>query len=85
MDSRRERFNPTDPLPQRDPMKTLADWGAPPEPGAYERPWDGGPPPWAARERSRRALPGWAVLSLMMGLSYLAVVVIAGLLLWLSS
>lgn len=79
METRRERFEPGHapvyPLPERQPWETFQRWGAPPEPavrpGQYERPWDSpGPPPWAdetARERSRRGLPTWAVVTIAVG------------------
>jgi len=78
METRRERFEPGQvpvyPLPQRDPMRTLADWGAPPsppirpdEPGAYERPWlSPGRPPWAEEPRPRRT-PAWALWAVLVG------------------
>ena len=77
-----EKFDPgaapVYPLPERDPMRTLADWGAPPMnwvqsdyPGAYERPWDSpGRPPWAEPEQTapgRRRAPGWAVACVLAG------------------
>jgi hypothetical protein len=67
-----EKFDPGQapvyPLPERDPMRTLADWGAPPDPpiqpdypGAYERPWlSPGRPPWA--ESKPPAPTGWIEL-----------------------
>ena len=86
-----EKFDPgaarVYPLPQRDPMRTLADWGAPPDPpirpdrpGVYERPWDSpGPPPGAAeraesvRRHSRPRVPAWAVALVMVGVLLLCV------------
>ena len=78
-------------LPQRDPMRFLADWGAPPSPpispgrpGAYERPWDSpGPPPWADQAApgalSRGRTPRWAVAAVLVGsaLVLIAVTVLA--------
>lgn len=72
MDPRYERLYdpgkaPVYPLPQRDPMRALADWGAPPEPPIRPYPLDDerayaspGPPPWATRaERELAVQHGW--------------------------
>lgn len=72
---------PVYPLPQRDPMMALADWGMPPEPpirpdepGAFERPWlSPGCPPWAEPERR---VPGWAQASIVIGVTLVAVATI---------
>lgn len=80
---------PVYPLPQRDPMRFLADWGAPPSPpirpdesGAYERPWDSpGRPPWA---EPASIIPAWAVLSVALGSALLMAAVITGLVVWAS-
>lgn len=74
MDSQYERlYDPgqVHPLPQRDPMRALADWGAPPEPPvppyaldderAYVSP---GPPPWV---QPRRQTPAWALAAVLVG------------------
>lgn len=84
---RKSEFDPGQarvyPLPRRDPMKALADWGAPPnppirpdEPGAYERPWDSpGRPPWV--EPDRRRTPFWAWVCVVDGVVLLMVVAYA--------
>jgi hypothetical protein len=66
------------PLPGREPWETFSRWGAPPDPpvrpGAYERPWDSpGPPPGAARERSRRGVPTWAVVTVAVGAALIVI------------
>lgn len=82
---------PGEPLPQRDPMRALADWGAPPSPPyrldderAYASP---GPPPWASRSErdlaaqhgwrpgKRTGVPAWTLAAIALGL---ALVVLAG-------
>lgn len=95
METRRERFDPGQapvyPLPQRDPMRFLADWGAPPEPpirpdepGAYERPWlSSGRPPWA-EEEPPSIIPAWTLVAVVLGSVILMAAVITGLVVWIS-
>lgn len=71
------RVYPGEPLPQRDPMRALADWGAPPTPDSslyrlddersYASP---GPPPWVEPKRT----PAWALASILVGSALLLVV-----------
>lgn len=52
--------------------ETFTQWGMPPEPSV--RPWDSpGPPPGAARERSRRGVPTWAVVALAVGIALIVI------------
>jgi hypothetical protein len=95
MDTRRERFDPgvapVYPLPQRDPMRALADWGAPPSPpirpdesGRYERPWiSPGPPPWAEEEPAS-IIPAWTLVAVLVGSALVCVAGGVGLAAWLS-
>lgn len=88
MKTRRKRFEPglarVYPLPQRDPMRSLADWGAPPDPpiepdypGAHERPWDSpGRPPWIEPER-KAPTPWWAALCIAAGVVLIVVSLVA--------
>jgi hypothetical protein len=87
-------ISPVYPLPQRDPMRILADWGAPPDPpvqpdpGMYERM---GLPPWASQgeqdpavQRGWRAsrpggIPAWALVSIVVGAVFLVCAGCAGL------
>lgn len=64
-------YNPEDPLPQRDPMRSLADWGAPPDP-PIEPDDSPGPPPWVASRP--RGVPTWAVALIVLGVLALCVV-----------
>lgn len=97
MDTRHEKFDPgraevpVYPLPQRDPMRMLADWGMPPDPptwsqrlAEYERPWISPGPPPAARKRSQRGHPRWAVACLVAGVALIWSAIMAGLIVLLS-
>lgn len=74
MDIKHEHpYNPNQPLPQRDPMRAMADWGMPPNPPVSPgRPYE---PSRVEQELAvqhgwsgkRRGLPAWAWVSIVLG------------------